>query len=196
MSQVQDVATSSPSAAGRSNTSMVVPGGPVAPVGQRPVATGAPAPSAQPRRSLRRFILPVLILAGVGYGANLGYNWLVEGRFDRLDRRRLQVDGHGYGDHRRESRRPYFECRGRGQFDRPPPAILLVKIDDGDYRLAVDTARNKIKTRRTRRSPASSSADRCAALGDRPDRKARPPPAPGRKPLSSEADVLRASLDI
>jgi membrane fusion protein (multidrug efflux system) len=189
MSQEQDVATSSPAAAGRSNTSMVVPGGPVAPVGQRPVATGAPAPTAQPRRSLRRFILPVLILAGVGYGANLGYNWLVEGRFI------VSTDDAYVG-----ADTAIIAAKVAGHISNVAVADnstvhsgdLLVKIDDGDYRLAVDTARNKIDTQDATIARIGRQIDaQRSAIAQTESQTA----AARAQVTSSEADVLRASLE-
>ena len=45
-------------------------------------AKPAPAATAAPRaRSPRRFILPLVLVAGLGYGAHLAYDWFVEGRF-------------------------------------------------------------------------------------------------------------------
>src|SRR3984885_11134104 len=47
-----------------------------------PAAAGVPAKPAPAKRSgLRRFIMPVLILAGLGYGGQKGYDYFVTGRF-------------------------------------------------------------------------------------------------------------------
>jgi len=47
-----------------------------------PPAAGVPAKPAPAKRSgLRRFIVPVLILAGLGYGGKTAYDYFVTGRF-------------------------------------------------------------------------------------------------------------------
>ena len=59
------------------------------PAAPRPAAGGAlaapvqagPAAKSAAARSPRRFILPVILIAGLGYGAHLAYDWFVEGRF-------------------------------------------------------------------------------------------------------------------
>jgi membrane fusion protein (multidrug efflux system) len=115
----------------------------LAPAGQHGAPTPAAAPAAKPRRSLRRFILPAVLLAGVIYGANLGYNWFVEGRFI------VSTDDAYVG-----ANTAIIAAKVAGHIDNVAVAAntsvhtgdLLVKIDDGDYRLAVDTAKNKIDT--------------------------------------------------
>src|SRR5580658_10432742 len=47
------------------------------PAGGAPVAKPAPAK----RSGLRRFVVPVLILAALGYGGKTAYDYFVEGRF-------------------------------------------------------------------------------------------------------------------
>ena len=47
------------------------------PPGGAPVAMPKPAK----RAGLRRFVVPVLILAAVGYGGMKAYDWFVNGRF-------------------------------------------------------------------------------------------------------------------
>ena len=41
----------------------------------------APIAKAKPRRSIRSLILPLIILAAVGYGGVRAYDWFVNGRF-------------------------------------------------------------------------------------------------------------------
>ena len=68
-----------------------------------PPAGGAPPVAPGRARSPRRFVLPLVALAALGYGVYWGYNWFVEGRFlvstdgayvgaDASARRRLSVD--------------------------------------------------------------------------------------------------------
>ena len=63
---------------------------------------GAPAAKPAPKRSggLRRLIVPVLLIAALGYGGKMAYDYFVEGRFLVCDRRRLCR--HLDRDHRRE----------------------------------------------------------------------------------------------
>jgi membrane fusion protein (multidrug efflux system) len=143
MSQEQDVASSAPTAeTSAANKPLALSGGSLAPATQQ----GAPAPAkpaAQPKRSLRRFILPVVLLAGIGYGGHLAYNWFVEGRFI------VSTDDAYVG-----ADTAIIAAKVAGHVANVPVADnasvhagdLLVKIDDGDYRLAVDTAKNKIDT--------------------------------------------------
>jgi membrane fusion protein (multidrug efflux system) len=103
----------------------------------------APIAKAKPRRSIRSLILPAIVIAAVGYGGMKGYDWFVNGRFlVSTDDAYVGADtaiiaakvpGHiasvAVSDNT-------FVHKGD----------LLVKIDDGDYQLAVATARNKIDT--------------------------------------------------
>lgn len=127
----------------------------LAPVRERPQlaptvardAGGAPeaaAPAKAPaRRSPRRFILPVVIVAALGYGGYVAYDWFVEGRF------LVSTDDAYVG-----ADTAIIAAKVAAHIVEVPVADnafvhagdLLVRLDDGDYRLAVDAAQAKIAT--------------------------------------------------
>ena len=82
-----DQAASAPATKSRALPAAVGQGVPVpAPGGgfpAHPRPGDAPAVQPAPKRSrgLRRFIVPVVLLAGLGYGGKTAYDYFVEGRF-------------------------------------------------------------------------------------------------------------------
>ena len=102
------------------------------------------APAAAPtRRSPRRFILPLIVIAGLGYGGYLAYGWFVEGRFiESTDDAYVGADtaiiAAKIAAHVAEVTVADNAVVHTGD--------LLVRLDDGDYKLAVDAARDKIAT--------------------------------------------------
>ena len=108
-----------------------------------PVAQAAAPVAAAPRRSPRRFILPLVVIAGLGYGGYLAYGWFVEGRFiESTDDAYVGADtaiiAAKIAAHVTEVAVADNAVVRTGD--------LLVRLDDGDYRLAVDAARDKIAT--------------------------------------------------
>ncbi len=108
------------------------------------VTPGPVAPSAvRPPRSPRRFILPVIFLAALGYGGYLAYDWFVEGRF-------LVTTDDAYVG----ADTAIIAAKVAAHVAAVPVADnafvhagdLLVRLDDGDYRLAIEAAKNKIAT--------------------------------------------------
>ena len=103
----------------------------------------APAAVAPPKRSLRRFLLPVLLIAGLGYGAHMAYDWFVEGRF------LVSTDDAYVG-----ADTAIIAAKVTGHVLNVPvdnnqavkAGDLLVSIDPGDYQLAVDSASARIDT--------------------------------------------------
>src|SRR5579872_3982460 len=106
---------------------------------------GALAPVGKPkaRRGVRGLILPAIILAALGYGGMKGYDWFVEGRFlvttdDAYVGADMSVITAKVGGHIAQmavANNTYVHA-----------GDLLVKIDDGDYQLAVAAAKDKIAT--------------------------------------------------
>ncbi len=91
----------------------------------------------------RRFVLPVILLAAIGYGAKFGYEWFVEGRFlvstdDAYVRADMSIVAAKVGGLIGSVAVTDNQKVGAGD--------VLVQIDDTDYRLAVEAARGKVAT--------------------------------------------------
>lgn len=104
----------------------------------------APAPAAaRASRSPRRFILPVIVIAALGYGGYFAYDWFVEGRFI------VTTDDAYVG-----ADTAIIAAKVAGHITEVAVADnafvhagdLLVRIDAGDYRNAVEAAKAKIAT--------------------------------------------------
>ncbi|MGD1036675.1 MAG: HlyD family secretion protein [Roseiarcus sp.] len=103
----------------------------------------AAPPSARAPRSRRRFILPVILLAALGYGGYFAYDWFVEGRFlvttdDAYVGADTAIIAAKVAAHVAEVAVDENAFVHAGD--------LLVRLDGGDYRLAVDAAKAKIAT--------------------------------------------------
>lgn len=111
---------------------------------------GAPRPSdlasskAPPKaRSVRSLILPALVIAGLGYGGYQGYDYFVRGRFivstdDAYVGADTAIMAAKVSGHVVEVAVANNQAVRAGD--------LLVRIDGGDYKLAVDAATGKIDT--------------------------------------------------
>jgi len=134
----------------RATTTSVAPGVPAPAAGAGlPAAPspggGAPAVRPAPKRSvgLRRFIVPVVLIAALGYGGKLAYDYFVEGRF------LVSTDDAYVG-----ASTAIIAAKATGHLTEVPvvdnqvvrQGDLLALIDDGDYRNAVDAAQAKIGT--------------------------------------------------
>jgi membrane fusion protein (multidrug efflux system) len=96
-----------------------------------------------PKKRRRRVVLPLVLLAAIGGGGYEGYRWFVEGRFIvstddayvKADTSIIAAKVGGY-----VSTVPIVENVHvtKGQ--------ILATIDDGDYRIAVDSAQTRIDT--------------------------------------------------
>jgi membrane fusion protein (multidrug efflux system) len=141
------------------------------PAGGAPVAKPAPAK----RSGLRRFVVPVLILAALGYGGKTAYDYFVEGRF------LVSTDDAYVG-----ALTSIIAAKATGHVTEVPvvqnqvvhKGDLLVSIDDGDYKNAVDSARAKIDAQAAIIAQAAAQAE-----------------ATGAQVKSAEADVERAALE-
>ena len=107
-----------------------------------PVAAPAAAPPAK-APSIRRFILPVIILAALAYGADKGYQYFVEGRFivstdDAYVGEKNTILASKIPGHVVEVLAANNQTVKQGE--------LLARIDSGDYVLALDAANAKIET--------------------------------------------------
>jgi membrane fusion protein (multidrug efflux system) len=155
------------------------------PVGGPPVATPAPAK----RSSLRRFIMPVLLLAAVGYGGKTAYDYFVEGRF------LVSTDDAYVG-----ADTAIIAAKAMGHLTAVPvvdnqvvhKGDLLAAIDDGDYQNAADAARARIGTQDATIARFARQIDAQGAIiaqaGAQVDSAAA-------QVKSAEADVERAALE-
>ena len=144
----------------------VSPGVP-APMG----AAGAPAalkPAPAKRAGLRRFIVPVLILAALGYGGKTAYEWFVEGRF------LVSTDDAYVG-----ANTSIIAAKAMGHLTAVPvvdnqvvhKGDLLASIDDGDYQNAVELGESAHRHAR-RHDRSLRPADRRPGRDHRPGRGA------------------------
>ena len=109
------------------------------PPGGAPLAKVVPAK----RRGVRRFVVPVLILAALGYGGKTAYDYFVEGRF------LVSTDDAYVG-----ADTSIIAAKAMGHLTAVPvvdnqvvhKGDLLAAIDDGDYQNAVDASRARIGT--------------------------------------------------
>ncbi|MGA2791932.1 MAG: HlyD family secretion protein [Roseiarcus sp.] len=103
----------------------------------------APIAKPKPRRSIRNLILPAMIVAALGFGGVKAYDWFVNGRF------LVSTDDAYVG-----ADTAVIAAKVAGHIalvavadnSRVHAGDVLVKIDDGDYQLAVAAAKDKIAT--------------------------------------------------
>ena len=155
-----------------------------------PPAAGLPTTPALAKRSgLRRFIVPVLILAGLGYGGKTAYDYFVTGRF------LVSTDDAYVG-----ADTAIIAAKAMGHLTAVPvvdnqvvhKGDLLAAIDDGDYQNAIDAARARIGTEDATIARFARQIEAQAAIiaqaGAQVDSAAA-------QVKSAEADVERAALE-
>ena len=112
----------------------------------RPATTLAVPPRPAParrRRPVKRLVLVALLLAAAGYGGRLGYQWWTDGRFMvRTDDAYVQGDitllaAHAEG---------YVLSVEVINNQEVRAGDVIARIDDGDYRLALQAAQNRLAT--------------------------------------------------
>ena len=104
---------------------------------------GAPEPTTAPKRRLRLFVLPLLLIAAVGYGGKWAYDYFVEGRF------LVSTDDAYVG-----ASTAIIAAKATGHLIAVPvvdnqvvhQGDLLAAIDEGDYQNAVDAAKARVAT--------------------------------------------------
>ncbi len=155
-----------------------------------PAAGSAVAKPAPAKRSgLRRFVVPVVILAALGYGGKTAYDYFVEGRF------LVSTDDAYVG-----ALTSIIAAKATGHITAVPvvqnqivhKGDLIVAIDDGDYQNAVDSARARIGTQDATVARFARQIDAQAAIIAQAAAQAT---ATGAQVKSAEADVERAALE-
>ncbi|HEX9170438.1 MAG TPA: HlyD family secretion protein [Roseiarcus sp.] len=195
MVDATNVAEPGAAAASRAMTAPASPGfpTPAAPQGalaQAPIG-GAPVTQPKPakRAGLRRFIVPVMILAALGYGGKTAYDYFVEGRF------LVSTDDAYVG-----ALTSIIAAKATGHITAVPvvqnqvvhKGDLIVAIDDGDYQNAVDSARARIGTQDATVARFARQIDAQGAIIAQAAAQAT---ATGAQVKSAEADVERAALE-
>jgi membrane fusion protein, multidrug efflux system len=156
--------------------------GQAAPKGE--AAAGAPqAAPKKPRRLVRRIVLPLVLLGGLGFGAHEGYDWYTTGRFFvSTDDAYVQADI------------ATLAAKVSGYLDAVPvmngqavkAGDVIARIDDGDYRLALRAAQDKLATQ-------TSTIARIARQAE----AARAQVLQGRAQIdAAKADQVRAAADF
>src|SRR5580658_8721686 len=179
-------AMTAPASPGFPSPAAPAPGVPMhAPAGGAPAAKPAPAK----RAGLRRFIVPVLILAALGYGGKTAYDWFVEGRF------LVSTDDAYVG-----ADTSIIAAKAMGHLTAVPvvdnqvvrKGDLLASIDDGDYQNAVDSARARIATQDATIARFGRQIEAQGAIIAQAEAQVASAAAQEK---SAEADVERASLE-
>jgi membrane fusion protein (multidrug efflux system) len=170
------------------------PSGPTggAPRALTPTPGGGPpvvAPLRPKRSGLRRFIVPVLILAALGYGGKTAYDYFVEGRF------LVSTDDAYVG-----ADTSIIAAKAMGHLTAVPvvdnqivhKGDLLAAIDDGDYQNAVDAARARIGTQDATVARFARQIDAQSAIIAQAEAQVASADAQVK---SAAADVQRAALE-
>src|SRR5271168_2853018 len=167
-----------------------IPGGGSPGALAHPPAAGMPAkPAPAKRAGLRRFIMPVLILAGLGYGGKTAYDYFVTGRF------LVSTDDAYVG-----ADTAIIAAKAMGHLTAVPvvdnqivhKGDLLAAIDDGDYQNAVDAARARIGTQDATIARFARQIDAQGAIIAQADAQVASAAAQAK---SAAADVERAALE-
>ena len=152
---------------------------------------GPPVAAAQAKGSsgLRRFILPVVFLAALGFGARFGYDYFVEGRF------LVSTDDAYVG-----ANTAVIAAKAAGHLLEVPvvnnqivhKGDLLARIDEGDYQAAIDAAQARIDTQDATIARFGRQIEAQAAVIDQAQAQIAASQAQLR---ASQADTDRASLE-
>ena len=187
MDETTSVAAPGPATASRG----VVAAGAGVPAARPPAISGPPAAHVRKvkRSGLRRFILPVVVLAALAYGGKIGYDWFIEGRF-------LVSTDDAYVS----AETSIIAAKATGHLTAVPVVAnqvvhtgdLLALIDDGDYQNAVEAAKARIATQEATIARFGRQIDaQGAAIAQAQAQVA----AAQAQQKGSQADVERAALE-
>ena len=172
------------------------PVAPAQPANQQMVAAGASPPPARsgeviaPARARRRLVLPLVLLAALGFGASRAYDWFTTGRFIvATDNAYVKADV------------SIIAAKVAGYVISVPAAEnasvkagdLLASIDPGDYQMAVDAALGRIATQQAAVARIAQQAQSQEAVVA----QARAQLLASRSQISAaRADLARAAADF
>ncbi len=193
----EHAAASATAAESRAVSAALAPGGlpahgkPGVPATQ-PAHGGPPViQAAAPKHSgvLRRILVPVLILAALGYGGKTAYDYFVEGRF------LISTDDAYVG-----ASTSIIAAKATGHLTAVPvvdnqvvhQGELLASIDDGDYQNAVEAAKARIATQDATIARFGRQIEAQGAIIAQAEAQID---ASKAQLLSAHADVERASLE-
>jgi membrane fusion protein, multidrug efflux system len=152
---------------------------------------GPPAKALQPKRpgAVRRFVVPLLVLAALGYGGKTAYDYFVEGRF------LVSTDDAYVG-----ASTSIIAAKATGHLTAVPvvdnqlvrQGDLLASIDDGDYQNAVDSAKARIATQDATIARFGRQIEAQGAIIAQAEAQVQ---ASLAQLLGAQADVERASLE-
>ena len=150
----------------------------------------APIPERKPRRSIRSLALPAIVIAALGYGGVRGYDWFVEGRF------LVSTDDAYIGA---DTATIAAKIAGHvalvavANNSKVRAGDVMVKIDDGDYQLAVAAAKDKIATQEATIARIGRQVEAQRAVVAQATAQID---ATRAQMLASEADKQRAALEF
>ncbi len=160
------------------------------PAAARP-AGGVALAEPPPRRArgVKRFVFPLVILAALGYGGKMAYDYFVEGRF------LVSTDDAYVG-----ASTAIIAAKATGHLTQVPVVDnqvvhrgdLLALIDDGDYRNAVDSAQARIATQDATIARFGQQIDAQGAVISQAEAQAE---ATQAQLKGAEADAERAALE-
>jgi membrane fusion protein, multidrug efflux system len=138
---------------------------------------------------LRRLILPIVVLGALGYGGKYVYDWVVEGRYiistdDAYVGADTAIIAAKVAGHIADVAVTNNQAVKAGD--------LLVRIDDGDYRLAVEAAKNKIASQDATIARIGQQVEAQGAVIAQAEAQVVSAQAQGQ---GAEADEQRASLE-
>jgi len=142
------------------------------------------------KRSPRRLILPLIVIAAAAYGAHWGYSYFTEGRF-------LVGTDDAYVGADTVIMAPkiagYIDAVNVRNNQEVRQGQVLARIDPGDYRLALDAAKDKVATQDATIARIGRQVEAQAAMVAQAEAQVA---AAQANAVSAAADAQRAALEF